>query len=344
MANQKAAEGVTMKKVLFYLIMFCVTLTLMVVLSELLLRLTGNGPWTYDVRRPNAPTIHDRDPVFGWRNREGSYVFSPYAESGEKFHMTFLPGGRRAAGSGESAAKDAILLVGGSYMQGWAISDHDTCAWKLQQKYPSLNVLNYGTDGYGTYQSLLVLERELPLLPSPLLVLYGFMEHHETRNVAPARWLRSLSEFSGTEDVYIPYVTLDLQKSLVRHPPERYMVTPWRESLALMNHLGKKYATLLTKDRDAQKSEVTEKILLEMNRLSEARGARFAVVLFSASEKTRDHYMRYLTARDIIVIDCIYPDSPDMTVPGEGHPNGRKNSLWAECISSDNGIRAALGH
>ena len=37
--------------------------------------------------------------------------------------------------------------------QGWAIDDNETYPWKLQKRYPSLNVLNYGTGGYGSYQS-----------------------------------------------------------------------------------------------------------------------------------------------------------------------------------------------
>ena len=61
--------------------------------------------------------------------------------------------------------------------------------------------------------------------------------------------------------------------------------------------------------------------------------AMFVTVLLSADKNTKEHYTKFLMENDIQVIDCGYDMTRDMEVPGEGHPNGKMNSLWAQCIS-----------
>ena len=53
------------------------------------------------------------------------------------------------------------MVLGCSFVQGWALSDEETFAWKLQERFVRARVLNFGTAGYGTTQSLLALERYL---------------------------------------------------------------------------------------------------------------------------------------------------------------------------------------
>ena len=77
------------------------------------------------------------------------------------------------------------------------ISDEDTLAWKLQQRFPEARVSNFGTGGYGGYQSLLFMERELPRLGAGSVVLYVFTGHHTARNVAPRSWMRLLAQSLG---------------------------------------------------------------------------------------------------------------------------------------------------
>ncbi len=321
-----------MKPKIFTVILVSLSTALSVVLGEAVLRSAGHRPWTYAVKNPDEPIVHEPDPDLGWRNKEGDYMFPAYDSSGRSLHMTFTGRGQRLSRAGDAAPDRDLVIVGGSYAQGWAISDNETFAWKLQEKYPSLNVLNYGTAGYGSYQSLLTLERELPRL-SPAIVLYGFVQHHEVRNVASYKWVKSLSKFSRRGHVDLPYVTLDEEGALARHAPRRYLTLPLRESLATVALIESAYMKLRAKSRIHRKRPATERVLLEMARLVERHGAQFVLAILSADPETKSHYVSFFQEKNIRHVDCAYPMTPDMIVVGEGHPNGRMNARWAECIA-----------
>ncbi len=328
-----------MKNLLYWTLTFGISLVLLATLSEGLMRLMGVQPWR-TVERSNEPSMHEPDPVLGWRNKEGTYEFPPYVPSGMTIHATFLGNGGRATSTVEKHPNvepnklGALVITGGSYTQGWAISDHETYAWKLQNRYPHLEVINYGTGAYGTYQSLLLMERELPKLKSPKLVLYGFIDHHEIRNVATARWLRKLSRWSRRGHVHVPYATVSENCELVRHPPEDYgRPFPLRDSLAIAEFAERIYKELKIRiAREHQKRQVTECLLLKLNTISQAHGAQFAVAILEAEPETKTHYKDFLKQRQILAIDCAYPRTPETMVLGEGHPNGEMNTRWVECM------------
>jgi hypothetical protein len=278
--------------------------------------------------------MHAPDPVLGWRNKKGNYIVPPYHPSGKTIHITFLENGQRRTGVDSTNTEGEIVIVGGSASQGWAISDNETYAWKLQQKYPSLKVVNYGSGGYGSYQSLLVLEQELPRMTSPKFVLYGFIDHHEVRNVAPGIWLQTLSRYSTRGHVDVPFATLDDNNGIVRHLPEGYLSLPFRESLAIIELIERGYMKIKTRRRFNQRRAVTEAILLQMDKVSKRYGATLFVVLLRSKNKTKSHYMGFLKQNKIQFIDCVFPRTKDLIVPGEVHSNGKMHTLWAQGISS----------
>ena len=331
-----------MKTKIFSIILIFLSVGFSVVLCEALLRLTSHTPWIYERKNANGPTTHELDPVLGWKNKEGKYVVPAYDSSGQDIHITFLDQGQRLTKAKETASNKEVVIVGGSVTQGWAINDNETYPWKIQKQYPSLNVLNYGTGGYGSYQSLLVLEKELPRLISPITVLYGFIQHHEVRNVSSGEWLKELSRHSREDHVFLPYVTFEEDNGLVRHAPERYLALPFRESLATIALIERAYMKIKTKNRNYKKRLVTEQVLLEMNRITEQYGARFVLALLVVDHEVKSHYMSFCQTHNIRYMDCAYPLTPEMKVVGEGHPNGRMNSLWAECIANALGEQAEI--
>jgi len=290
------------------------------------------GWWWYQTVDRNETTVREPDSILGWRNKEGIYAIPPYVRGGEAIHYTVLGHGRRATGRVNRADREKLVLVGGSFTQGWAISDWETYPWKLQEHYPTIEVLNYGTGGYGTYQSLLVLEQELPRLERPALVIYGFFAHHEVRNVADDEWLRILSSYSRRAHVAVPYGTVDGEGRLIRHAPEQYLQLPFRERLATVAYIEKMYMRVTAHQRGEHKRIVTELILREMSRLCARYGATFMVAMLNAEDDTYPHYKAFLETIHVPVIDCNYPLTEEMRVQGEGHPNGRMNTLWADCI------------
>jgi len=302
--------------------------------SELLLRAAGRTPWKIPYApRPDDPPIFAPDPLTGWRSHEGRHVFEPYAPEGAPFTVTILPAGARATAPREVEADRELVVVGGSFAMGWAVSDNETLAWRLQERFPELRVVNWATAGYGTYQSLLVLERELPRLRNPELVLYGFTEHHRERNVATGRWLRLLGLEAHRDLHGLPYVSLGERGELVRHPPLLHHPFPLRGVSATAAFAEELHLAWQSRHREEGKTRVTRRLLAAMDRVSADHGAELAVVLLDLPSGEEASYGRFLGARGIPAIDCVRPLTPELQVPGDGHPNGRLHGIWAECIA-----------
>lgn len=316
----------------FSILLVFLSIVFSLFLIEGVLRVFGHTPWTPVEIDSNEPTVHEPHPVLGWRNKEGTYLIPAYSAEGKDIHMSFLGHGQRPTKSQGNESKKELVIVGGSFTQGWAIDDDETYSWKLQNQYPFLNVLNYGTGGYGSYQSMLVLDNELGRLNSPDIVLYGFIQHHEDRNVASWGWLRSLAQLSRRGHVFLPYGTIDDDQKLVRHAPERYVALPLRGSSATIQLIEKAYMSIQSKKRHSLKREVTEQILLEMQKITEQHGAKFVVILLQADQPVKQHYQEFFQTHNVQHIDCAFTITPDMKVPGEGHPNGTMNSRYADCI------------
>jgi hypothetical protein len=220
--------------------------------------------------------------------------------------------------------------VGGSFAFGQDVDDRETFSWLLQEARPDWQVLNSAVPGYGTWQSLLLLERELPRLSDPRLVIYAFMWHHEERNVADLGWLKTLSKHSE-RDVDVPYAALERDGSLAGHPPTRYPAWPLRERSALVTAMIDARLGMAARDRAARSRDTARRIILEMDRVAAEHGAEF-VVAFLLKRRLRD-YAPALAARGVSVADCAVPWTAADRVPGGTHPNPKTHAFWARCIA-----------
>lgn len=310
------------------------SLLIAIAAAELLVRLFADTRLTAEVYA-NEPTTHEPDPVLGWRSKPGHYEYPGYTPDAPPIRMTFLPGSRRTAGPTPPAGAPRVLLTGCSYTEGWAISDEDTYAWQLQQRFPSVEIVNCGVGGYGTYQSLLVIERFLDATsPPPRLVVYGMMDLHPSRNIAAWWWLRGLTRQTQRGHIELPYCTLDRQGTLVRHAPEAYPQWPLRRKLALVRFAEDTYMRLACRRRSGQRHDVTQQLLLEMKRLCDRRGTAFLVaLLYFGDDSEKARYTAFMEKNGIAYRDCVHPKTRDMEVAGEGHPNGRMNRLWADDLA-----------
>ena len=82
---------------------------------------------------------------------------------------------------------------------------HENFVNYFQNLNNDIEVFNFGVGGYGGYQSLILQERKLKDLKSIQHVIYGFIDHHEVRNVAAGSWLYMLNEYSSRGHVMVPY-------------------------------------------------------------------------------------------------------------------------------------------
>jgi hypothetical protein len=308
--------------------------------AEILLRASGRGPWRPIFIDPAQPVIYRPDPVLGWRHKEGEYRFPAFSPLGKAVRMRFEADASRATGAGPGAGSGTIAITGCSFTEGFAISDHETFAWKLQQRFPSMRVRNYGHGGYGTYQSLLLLEEVLSRRPAPAMALYAFFEGHEIRNVATADWLEMLSMMARRHStISVPYATLRDDGVIVRHPPKAYPRWPLRERSAAIAFLQHGYARWEARSRTSQRAAVTEQLLLEMKKACEASGTDFAVVLLNMNAENKARYSELLRNHQVAFADCAQPLLPEFQVLADGHPNQKLNAVWADCIAEAIGGR-----
>jgi hypothetical protein len=305
--------------------------------AEILVRYLAPVPVFKPIHGPTA--LHEPDPELGWRNKEGRSVWPGRGiDTGRDIVLTFWEDGLRATAARRQPGRPQIVLVGCSITQSWAVTDEETWAWRLQAAFPDFEILNLGTGGYGTYQSLLALERYLARAPTnPVLVVYGFIEYHEGRNVAPADWLRSVRRTSDAGPVRVPFATLGPDGTLVRNEPEAYPHWPFEGVLASVRLLEDRYITFRTRARATQGRAVTDALIAEMAGLSRAHGVPLLlVVLHATTAERRDHYDRLSASLGVASVDCILPDldRPSHKVPIYGHPSGVANAEWAECIGA----------
>jgi hypothetical protein len=327
--------------------MLFITTALSIGSTEALLRVSGHQPWKvfageHPARRAREPFTFANDALRGWKNKAGRFLIPAYSDGAADIRMTILQGGTRATGLAANSHPLTIMLVGGSFTEGRGVSDEETFAWKLQARLSSVTISNYGTAGYGTCQSFLTLTNVLERPPSPAFVVYGFNDHHEKRNVATSDWIETVLEHSRSGRAYIPYCTLGPDGDLVLHRPEAFSIWPLGDHLALVAFLQKRYLERTTRWRAREARAVTERLLVEMKNASSAHGAGFLVVLLKASEEAKAHYIGFLQQHNIPYVDCAFPLTDDLRVPGDGHPNGLMHTRYADCIAET--LFPLIGH
>jgi len=322
-------------RVVFAALALVLGLAMALAMVELVLRHTGHGPWQEWNLDFGMPRMHEPDPELGWRNMEGRYVFG----SPVPIHMTFWPDHTRATAPVPVDAPATIVVLGCSFVQGWALSDEDTFAWKLQEQFPKARVLNFGTAAYGTTQALLGLRRYLASRPrdtnAPLIVVYGFSDFHAERSIANAPWLRTLALLASRGHVATPYADLGSDGSLQIHPPATYPAWWLHRQLATVAFLEESWADFEARKRTREAIPVTTDLLLEIDQLVKANHGTLLVALLS--EFVRNGmvpYRKALEEHGIRTAECMHPGvwRKDMQVPVYGHPNAAINAFWAGCI------------
>jgi hypothetical protein len=87
------------------------------------------------------------------------------------------------------------------------------------------------------------------------------------------------------------------------------------------------------------KRRTTQRLLVEMNRLVNAQGGKFTVILFDLPAKDRPEYRRFLDTERIAYVDCERPELHDQKLrQPDQHPTKALNELvagWIEPIHVD---------
>ena len=309
------------------------SIIIITILLEVTLRFLGFEPWTYIKQDLNEPITNQYHPKIGWKPKEGIYIFPPFSKNGKYTKFTILKDGSRFSGKISGDSEVDVLFIGGSFTQGWAVDDQETFPWFFQKKLPNLKVKNYGVGGYGTYQSFLLLEEILKKKNNIKIIIYSYIKAHPSRNIGDASWLSYLNKYSRRGHLSLPYVELDKNGNLIEHEPVEYLKLPFREYSALITRLEKKIMRIKLYSKYKDKTKITQKIILEMKKLSEKNGSKF---IFANLDSVKDDlipYIEFSKKNKITFTDCGYTDvTDDYIVENDGHPNHKMHKLYADCI------------
>src|SRR6266540_392738 len=266
------------------------------------------------------------DEELGWRNREGSFRS---AEPGHAL-MSFESDGRRHDPSSKVPDLPKVVVVGCSFTQGEGVPDDQPYPHLVNLALPGFEVINYGTGGYGTYQSLLRLRAYFrsPHPPTPL-VLYGYTSHHITRNVATTDWVSMLTTRDGRY-LMPPHVRAagDGIREYTSRPVELWPLEQ-RSALVALAHKAAMNTSLHV--RWSERFAVTQQVLRDMNTIARANKSSLTVIGLVALSDAEIERMKH---DGIDYLDCQYPGPlhRDLQVGGWGHPNGRMHEWWGTCI------------
>lgn len=275
------------------------------------------------------------DPDTGWRNKPGVVIS---AEPGN-VRMTFWDDGRRATRSDRAIPPlPQMVILGCSATQGYGIVDDETFAWRVAALAPGWDAENFGTGGYGAYQSLLTLRRIFASSPQayePKLVVYGFADFHALRDVATHGWVLGFTNANG--EYFAPPHVVPVDGRLEEHPLRVFPMFFLESESALVALAKVVWLRVLFFERERYEEEVTRILLTEMNDLAIKHGARFLVLGLTPATPAVEALVRSGT---IEFADCPEFDpgldlsDASFRVGGIGHPNGKAHASWARCLAN----------
>ncbi len=326
------------KKILqnFFLTFF--SLIIIFLILEIFIRvvLEDSPRKKFDLESKGQPIPFIEDEILGWKPKPGKHLFLPWSEGGGRTELTILDDGSRFNGQINSLKKQKIVFIGGSLTQGQAVDDTETFPWMLQKKINNYKIKNYGVGGYGGTQSLLKLKNIFEEQSNIKLVIYGFIPHHEIRNIASGSWMYLLKKNSrGTGGkVRLPYASLE--KNNIRiHKPKKYFEIPFGDKSALVAKIEKRILKIGSFKRSLKKNEISKKIILDMKKISKQNQSEFILLFLNANEvpiKQFNIYNQFLRENNIKFIKCQFPKGENFSVKGEGHPNKNGHRSISDCV------------
>ena len=280
------------------------------------------GAWT-----PGENAIAQFDAELGWAYIPG--LSKTIAASGASWDAHFDQRGIRVPSPDFTLdpARSSVLFIGCSFTMGHGLSYHENFVGKFaaipQNPWQAVNL---GVQAYGADQAYLALKKFLPVFNAKFVV-YTFIAEHVLRvGNYDRRLLLPDANFIGTK----PLFGLTEQNELrLLKKPLRY--SDYHHSF-LLDALTVKIGARLGAFPPFPK-ELTQRLMLEMNKASEARGARFLVLNW---RWTPDEYEDIFHGLEVEKLDTLTNAPPRwefmrMFQDG-GHPNAAAGDHAARLI------------
>ena len=282
-------KGGSTKLLLAKVGLFVGTFFLMMVVLEVILRLTKEPPWEPDLvpfRVEPGERLYEDDPIMGYCLKPGRFTVT--MADGFPVQTTHLPSRERATGgTNQLSGRSEIWIFGCSYTYGWSVNDEETFPWLTQQALPSFRVRNFGVPGYGNLHGLLRFREELKKGVSPKMVVLVYASFHDERNAGLRGWQKSLiaPRNGNIGHQAQPRATLDSEGNLkVSEHPEEFWELPGMRTWSIPHSIEKRWNKI---EADAVPTEkISQQIICNLARETEKAGAVFLLAGIGHDPKT----------------------------------------------------------
>ena len=232
-----------------------------------------------------------------------------------------------------ASRRPGIWIFGCSFVQGWGVDDADTFPWKLQERFPGHDVVNFGVGGYGTLQSLLQFRRALQERPVPAVVVLAYAHFHDERNTRTTAWRDANFSYERFGTTAQPYARFDASGRLrVDHSDASVPLMSLRSRSAVVDLAMAGYGGLL--DLRLRSHEVSESLIDQFVEESRRRGAHFVLAGISSWAITRATLRRFAANGIPTANIAVDLDNPANRIRYDGHPNARANEEYASGIAA----------
>ena len=236
---------------------------------------------------------------------------------------------------GEGGRK-GIWIFGCSFTHGWGLNDADTYPWLLQEKMPQHEVLNFGTEGYGTIQGLIQFQEALRE-KRPEVAIIAYASFHDERNTF-SRQIRKLAVvYNKLGPTVQPYVRLDQDNKLNYYFTSTDEITytefPFMRYSSLINYIEIRYTQL-----DAlfhRSHEASKALIREFAKICAEQNIKLVVAGIVADAQTSE-MLDYCRSLGISTLDM----SVDLTQkentnwPHDLHPSRKATEVYANRLVS----------
>ncbi|MEL6864904.1 MAG: hypothetical protein AAFP19_10810 [Bacteroidota bacterium] len=279
---------------------------------------------------PSGP-YYETDSILGYRHCSGqrqlhlspdfSFVTSHNGQ-GQRICPDHLPTTKKSAPD--------IWLMGCSFTHGWAVNDEQTFTCLLQAEFPGLNIVNWGTNGYGTLHLYLQIQEALKTnLQKPALIVLHHADFHFGRNIWSYHMRRLLSRWNHIGAFRQPYVDLASTDSLrIQYADDYYQAWSWSRYSALMYQIQIRYELYLDHSNKEKAKVITRLILDELKTLCEAHEIP---LLLTNMAYAPDFLQSYCRSRNLPFLDISVDTEKAQfnNQPHDGHPNALAHQLYA---------------
>jgi hypothetical protein len=180
------------------------------------------SPFEYRITTEPNP-LYEPDPELGYKPRPGKYhlILSRRARNSSEWarlsvNVTIKHDGTRWTGECKPSSSTNVYMFGDSFVYGFGVNDEQTFAFLLQQARKDMCVKLFAAPGYGMTQSFIQSHKLREQIKPNDIVILGYADYFDVRNVAAPSELRDLRDFHKSrslteESLMLPKAALDGQ-------------------------------------------------------------------------------------------------------------------------------------